>query len=152
MYTDITSPSVGKGVCLYWSCLLLTTRGTFFIGHTRNTELQTQSKEEGEREREDWYIYNVYMRNHVHRAPQNMEKETDRERIASTYTCTHTTHTPDPRVSGVELCMKDRGGETKTEVHITRCHIPQHHIPVSGRTEQLATTTIPTENMGRGPV
>ena len=86
----------------------------------------------------------------MHRAPQNMEKETDRERIASTYTCTciHTAHTPDPRVSGVELYLKDRGGEAKTEVHITRCHIPQHHIPVSGRAEQLATTMIPTENMG----
>ena len=37
----LTSPSVGSGVCVYSSPVLLTTRGTFFIGHTRNTDLTT---------------------------------------------------------------------------------------------------------------
>ena len=56
-----TSPSVGKGVCVYSSPSLLSTSGTFFMGHTKNTELRGGEGREREEVRmwkhEQKYMY-----------------------------------------------------------------------------------------------
>lgn len=47
------------------------------------------------------------------------------------------------RVSGVKLGAEDGRRKPEPKVHITCCHVPQHHIPVSGRAEELTTTPVP---------
>ena len=52
------------------------------------------------------------------------------------------------RVPGVELGAKDRGGETQPQIHLSRCYVPQHHIPVRGGAQQLTTAAVPAEVQG----
>ena len=48
-------------------------------------------------------------------------------------------------VSGIELSLENRRWESKSQINLSRCNIPEQDIPVCRRGWQLVSALIPTE-------